>query len=167
MKSKFLLLILTGLVIILGITSVTAADLNGYYNLNEYESQAGNKITAFNQAPALKEKEEAGDLPPVAERLPKVPLVQTPWVETGQYGGTLRWDEFTTDYDHFLRHLITSDLLELPPSSQFHVYNNLNGPVQPGIFSEWEMGPEGKVFTFKIREGLKWSEGVEVTTEDL
>ena len=42
----------------------------------------------FNEAPMLKELVDAGELPPVEERLPEEPLVVEPIEAIGQYGGT-------------------------------------------------------------------------------
>ena len=46
--------------------------------------------TEFNEAPMLAELVEAGELPPVAERLPEDPLVIQPLESIGNYGGTWR-----------------------------------------------------------------------------
>ena len=56
--------------------------------------------TTYKQAPMLEELEKAGKIPPLAERLPKVPFVVGPGVlvaekdlpdwQPGKYGGTLR-----------------------------------------------------------------------------
>ena len=43
----------------------------------------------YSEAPMLTELVEAGELPPVEDRLPENPLVVTP-LEIGQYGGTWR-----------------------------------------------------------------------------
>jgi len=103
----------------------------------------------------------------VEERLPENPLVMEPWEEMGKYGGTLNWCEFTIDYDHYLRHLNEVEPLELPPSSVHHRYSGPGGAIEPGILEFWEMSKDGKTFTFRIRKGLKWSDGVPVTTEDV
>ena len=47
---------------------------------------------AFNQAPTLDAAVEAGDLPPVDERLPASPIVLEPIEAIGSYGGELRTD---------------------------------------------------------------------------
>lgn len=44
----------------------------------------------YREAPMLAAMVRAGDLPPVAERLPSNPLVVEPFHATGAYGGTLR-----------------------------------------------------------------------------
>ena len=44
---------------------------------------------SYNEAPVLKPYVESGELPPVAERLPREPLVVQTAHEIGQYGGTI------------------------------------------------------------------------------
>jgi len=75
------------------------------WNKDDYEKAAGVKIEKYGEAPALAELVKAGKLPPVEQRLPKNPLVKVPWNEVGQYGGNVRWDEYTIDYDHYFRHI--------------------------------------------------------------
>jgi peptide/nickel transport system substrate-binding protein len=111
------------------------------------------------EPPFYEDAVKAGDLPPVAERIPEHPFVvsydgtdKTP----GKYGGTLRilggsakdtrmmiiygyarLVGYTPDYD------IVADLAE-----SFEVEN------------------DGRVFTFHLRPGHKWSDGEPFTTED-
>jgi peptide/nickel transport system substrate-binding protein len=139
----------------------------GFYNLDHYEQASGKKIESFKQAPMLDARVSSGELPPVEERLPKNPLVVAPWEEVGQYGGEARWMEFTIDYDHYLRHINTGRLVYQNASSVYHPWSGLAGPVSPGIWESWEISPDGTEYTIKIREGLKWSDGVEATTEDV
>src|SRR5262245_44850012 len=44
----------------------------------------------YNESPMLAANVQAGDLPPVNERLPENPAVVTPFNEVGHYGGTMR-----------------------------------------------------------------------------
>jgi len=44
----------------------------------------------FGEAPVLAGRVQAGELPPVSDRLPKVPRVVVPVDEIGQYGGSIR-----------------------------------------------------------------------------
>ena len=76
------------------------------HNLDDYQAMTGETLE-FNEAPMLAEMVAAGDLPPVAERLPDNPLVVVPWNEVGEYGGAIRWDEFNVGYDLYLRHMLT------------------------------------------------------------
>ncbi len=137
------------------------------YNLEDYERLSGNKIDSFSQAPVLKARVEAGELPRIEERLPDNPLVMVPWEESGHYGGDLNYVEYVIDYDLYLRHLNAAPLLELLPEPGTAISKWINGKLQPGIFEYWEMNPDARDFTFRIRRGLKWSDGVPVTSEDV
>ncbi|MEZ4660397.1 MAG: hypothetical protein R2911_22805 [Caldilineaceae bacterium] len=54
----------------------------------------------FHEAPQLAEKVAAGELPPVAERLPLEPMVLKPAESIGVYGGSLNEAPFTGPADH-------------------------------------------------------------------
>jgi len=127
----------------------------------------GATALAYNEAPMLRIKVAAGELPPVEERLPENPVVMEPWEEIGKYGGTLRIVTLSPNFDETLRHANDAPLLELPPDSGYHRYNPTGAEIHPGIFDRWEMSEDGKVWTFRITKGLKWSDGIPVTTEDV
>ena len=128
------------------------------YNLSDYERLTGKKITEFHEAPALSELVKQGKLPPVEERLPKNPLVVTPHEEIGEYGGVLRrvWYGIA-DWWNIGRICFEGLIMADKTGSEF----------LPNIFEDLRMEENGKVFIAKIREGLKWSDGVPVTTEDV
>jgi peptide/nickel transport system substrate-binding protein len=129
-----------------------------YYNLSDYEKLTGKKITDFHEAPMLSELVKQGKLPPVEERLPKNPLVVTPYEEIGQYGGTWRraWYGLSDKWGP------NKICFEYP------IFTSKDGSeLVPNVFESMEMSEDGRIFTFKIREGLKWSDGVPVTTEDV
>ena len=134
----------------------------GQYNMDDYVRQTGAEIT-FSESPFLAGK----GLPPVEERLPENPVVMETWVEDGKYGGTLTWTEYTIDYDHYLRHLNAVQLMEIAPSASNHRYNFVGAEIQPSVLERWEQNAAADEFTFTIRKGLKWSDGVPVTTEDV
>ncbi|MEZ4728817.1 MAG: ABC transporter substrate-binding protein [Caldilineaceae bacterium] len=137
------------------------------FNLADFEAEYGVELTAFNEPPMLKEKVDAGELPPVAERLPENPVVSIPLMEIGTYGGELHWVEFTIDYDHYLRHVNQVSLLELVPEKGTARYKWLGGKIMPGVFESWNVSDDSTTFEFTIRKGLKWSDGQPVTTEDI
>lgn len=124
----------------------------------------------YQESPMLAELVKAGKLPPVEERLPVNPLVvnedilaQTgttkDWTP-GVYGGTLRvlHNEPNNAPDVFF---IVFQQLIRPPSI-------ISGqPPVNNIVEFMEVDESKKEYTFKIREGLKWSDGVPVTTEDI
>jgi|YelNatPaOPRAMG01_1025707.scaffolds.fasta_scaffold03856_19 peptide/nickel transport system substrate-binding protein len=129
-----------------------------YYNLSEYEKLTGKKITKFNEAPQLAELVKQGKLPPVEQRLPKNPLVVTPFEEIGQYGGTMRraWRGLSDQWGPnkiCFEHLVMFDK---------------NGvKVLPNIAESWKVSRDSRIYTFKLREGIKWSDGAPLTTEDV
>jgi peptide/nickel transport system substrate-binding protein len=139
------------------------------FNKDEYESLTGVKIEQYNEAPMLADQVKAGKLPPVSERLPKNPIVAVPWNEIGQYGGTLRWDEFTVGYDHYCRHItnVQAALRDASESTYYNAGPSAPDPAKPFLFESWSQNQEATEFVLKIREGMKWSDGTEVTTEDV
>jgi oligopeptide transport system substrate-binding protein len=41
-----------------------------------------------------------------------------------------------------------------------------SGKARPGMAESWEISEGGRVYTFKLREGLRWSDGVPLTAHD-
>jgi len=163
MRRKLLIVLIASVMCLVG-TSLALAQLQ--YNLDEYEQATGKKIT-FQESPMLRVKVAAGELPSVEQRLPENPVVMEPWEEVGKYGGVLNWVEFTIGDDHYLRHYENVGLMELASSASYNTYNYIGAPIVPGILEFWEQSEDAKTFTFRIRKGLKWSDGVPVTTEDM
>ena len=46
-------------------------------------------------------------------------------------------------------------------------YGAEDGSAVPGIAESWSVSPDGKTWTFKIRQGAMWSDGVPVTAKDV
>jgi peptide/nickel transport system substrate-binding protein len=100
---------------------------------------------------------KAGKLPPLAQRLPKNPMVMTGYEGLGKHGGLWR--------------------------RAFQGVGDINGPTKvvdrawawfdknlnliPRSLESWSVSADGKVWTIKMRQGLKWSDGkAEHTTDD-
>ena len=64
--------------------------VNFFTTVTEYEQATGNRIASFQEAPMLAALVEAGELPPLEERMPADPMVIVPLESVGTYGGTLR-----------------------------------------------------------------------------
>ncbi len=43
---------------------------------------------------------------------------------------------------------------------------DVNGKVVPGAAESWQISPDGLTYTFKLRDGLKWSDGSPLTSAD-
>jgi peptide/nickel transport system substrate-binding protein len=112
----------------------------------------------YKEAPLLADLVKAGSLPPVDQRLPKNPMVMTGYEGNGNYGGTWR--------------------------RAFQGVSDINGPTKvldrcwawfdknlnliPRQLESWSVTPDAKVWTIKMRQGLKWSDGkAEYTTDDI
>ncbi len=148
MSRKLSIILLSGVICLLGITSALAME--------------------YSESPMMRTRVAAGELPPVEERLPIEPFVAGLGVliaeedidlEIGQYGGTLR--------------LVYSNV---GWSADTFIMNNealLGGRgitvdgIMGTVVKDYDVSQDGKVFTFYMREGLKWSDGVPVTSEDV
>jgi len=129
-----------------------------YYNLVDYEKLTGKEVSKFNEAPMLAELVKQGKLPPVEQRLPKNPLVVTPYEEIGQYGGTWRrtWKGLSDKWG--LNKICHEHLV---------MFDKNGAKILPNIAESWKVSKDATTYTFKLREGIKWSDGVPLTTEDV
>jgi len=111
------------------------------------------------EAPMLAEMVAAGELPPLEERIPANPKVVEPTDNIGQYGGTwhmgLRGGQDnallarTIAYEHLVRW--TPDWTD----------------VEANVAESFEANADATVFTFKLRDGMKWSDGEPFTVDDV
>lgn len=118
--------------------------------------------TKYQESPALAELVAAGSLPTVDERLPKSPY--TPphaWLASGNYGGTLN---FTNSWG-------PDGMATIVQESQYG-HSPLRWlddglKIGPGLAESWEANADTSEWTFKFREGLKWSDGEPWTVDDI
>lgn len=109
----------------------------------------------------LAERVAAGQLPPVAERLPAAPKVVTPLNEIGEYGGTIHtvsdsagrigWDSavFVSEREYLLQ--LDSTCLG----------------ITPNLATSWEMSDDAKTMTIHLREGVQFSDGEPWSADDI
>lgn len=112
--------------------------------------------TTFNEAPMLADLVSQGKLPAVAERLPKNPVVLDGIDGVGNYGGTIRRG-YSGVSDYFGPNKVQQVSL---------VWYNQDLSVRPDLAESWEISEDAKTWTFRLREGTKWSDGKDFTTED-
>lgn len=113
----------------------------------------------FQEAPQLADLVKQGKLPAVDQRLPENPLVVQPVERSGQYGGTWRtallggqdtaWLVRTIGYDNLVR------------------WDREWKKVAPNVAESFETSPDATQFTFKLRKGLKWSDGEPFNADDI
>jgi peptide/nickel transport system substrate-binding protein len=124
---------------------------------NKSQSPTAGAGSDAREAPALADRVAAGTLPPLAERLPKNPMIIQPVQEVGTYGGTMHLggaDE---------HHSAIAD----PARSGIVEWNIDCTAPQPGLAEKWEIEDEGRTYVFHLRQGLKWSDGEPFGPDDL
>ncbi|NTJ43244.1 ABC transporter substrate-binding protein [Agrobacterium larrymoorei] len=115
-------------------------------------------FAAYKDSEFFKEKIEKGELPPLDQRLPKNPRVvnlSQLGREPGKHGGTARI-------------LIGGqrDIRLMPINSYARLVGyNEKFEFQPDILESYTIDAE-RIFTLKLRDGHKWSDGSDFTTED-
>lgn len=108
---------------------------------------------AYQEAPSLSALVEKGELPSVDKRLPENPMVITPINEVGKYGGTWR---------------------RIEPNYHFHEWSNEplialddNQEYVPNLAESFSLSEDKRTYTFTLRKGMKWSDGMPFTTADV
>jgi len=125
------------------------------------ESAAEVPAGQYNEAPMLADLVASGDLPPVDERLPANPRVVSVNEEVGEYGGTWRraYKGISDRWGPTKLHEEMAIEWDAPDPDTINVTAN--------FVDRWEQNDDATEFTFYLREGIKWSDGVEFTTEDV
>jgi len=111
------------------------------------------------EAPALAEMVTAGTLPPLEERLPNDPEVISPIDSIGTYGGTIRrFLSGSNDHNSFLRFVGPQGLTRWKADFS---------EVIPNVAESWITNEDSSEFTFKLRKGMRWSDGEPFTADDI
>lgn len=119
----------------------------------------------FLEPPVFAERVESGELPPIDERIPPEPFVvgsgtyleaeYLDW-EDGRYGGTINVSAMNP-----------SGFVNITGSTALRSPGQTTEASEPNVFDAFEHNEDYTVFTMSIREGLHWSDGEPVTTEDV
>ncbi len=115
---------------------------------------------AHKESPMLREMVDAGQLPPLEERLPANPAV-VQVEEIGTFGDTMvngvafLRNEYIPN--QIAKATLTTPTFPLPSE----------GPILPNVASGWEYNEDGTEITFTLREGMKWSDGEPFTADDI
>ncbi|MGQ9368074.1 ABC transporter substrate-binding protein [Azospirillum sp. ST 5-10] len=113
----------------------------------------------YKDSPVLTDAVATGALPPVGERLPRTPLLVQPVEKIGGYGGTWRMGMIgdgdgllvyrTVGYEHLVR------------------WDPAWRRVVPNIAQSFEVNADATEFTFRLRPGMRWSDGHPFTADDV
>ena len=116
---------------------------------------------AFGEAPMLAAQVRAGTLPPVARRLPEEPLVVHPPDVSGKdlYGGA--WRRLATGPGDIgiIRFKIAYDGLVR--------WGPMGRQILPNLAVRWDIDDDGRTYTFRLRKGVRWSDGHPFTADDI
>ena len=116
-------------------------------------------VLAYNENPMFAEKVKKGELPPVEERLPKEPLVVTPYDGIGTYGGTLRGISISYESG-------TSEIMAWRHVNMVRFDDDCS-TIVPNVAKEWRWNDDFTEILFRLREGHRWSDGAPFTVDDV
>ncbi|MEN6665099.1 MAG: ABC transporter substrate-binding protein [Phycisphaerae bacterium] len=117
----------------------------------EYEKATGKKLGAYKQSPMLGKAVAEGKLPPVAQRVGDEPLVVYPLESIGRYGSTLN----------------VLGAYGLFSTARIFAHDRDYRSVCPDLAKSWRYENGGKTMVVTLRRGLKWSDGLPFTTDDV
>ena len=114
----------------------------------------GPRPTTFQEAPMLAELVQQGQLPPLMDRLPveeDIRVVNVP--EIGEFGGTYR---------------ITSNGLGGHEANlEQWVKRDGDGIQWYDFVGYFDLSDDGRTYTMRLRDGIKWSDGVPLTMDQI
>ena len=105
------------------------------------------------EAPVLKKLVEGGMLPPVWDRVGEEPLVLRGVEGEGRYGGLM----------YRLKDLGGS---RMTPVSLLR-WSPQGYPIVPNVAKSYSISEDQRIFTVKLRKGMKWSDGHPFTSADI
>ena len=113
----------------------------------------------YSEAPMLAALVAAGELPPVAERLPVEPPVMEPIDSVGTYNDTIYVFVNSTEPWNTLQ--------EETERGSYLAYIRADTTVVPNLAKGFELAPDFLSLTITLREGAQWSDGQPFTADDI
>ena len=113
------------------------------------------------QAPMLLQAIQSGALPDLRDRIPINPRILTTYSAPGRYGGTLRRAYSGMGDRWGPTKLVEEFALEFAMTEAGELSIELNW------VDRFEPNEDSTIYTVSIRDGLRWSDGTRVTTEDV
>jgi peptide/nickel transport system substrate-binding protein len=116
--------------------------------------------TTFHERPEFAAMVQAGELPPVAERIGADPLVLRPLDTTGAYGGTIRRAYIgVSDYKN-------ASFFNSGPDTLFY-WDRERRNLTPWVAKGYELSSDGRELVVHLRNGMRWSDGEPFTADDI
>ncbi len=113
----------------------------------------------YREAESLAKEVREGRLPRLESRLPSKPMLVMPVGRPGEYGGTWHVGILgTADVDILYRTAGYEGLVRWDPSGS---------RVVPNLAESFHADADRRVYTFRLRRGLRWSDGVPFTVDDV
>lgn len=106
-----------------------------------------------------------------APRLPDIanPKVATTPPEVGKFGGTYVVSQFTDP--RTFNPVVTQDTGSTAVTAAFAdglvEQNYVTGEIEPALAESWTVSPDGRTWVFRLREGVRWSDGQPLTVDDV
>ncbi|MBQ3797281.1 MAG: hypothetical protein II842_13595 [Butyrivibrio sp.] len=120
------------------------------------------KVEGFSEAPMLADQVSTGKLPAIEERIPNADNVFVETVdatggalEIGTYGGVINLTQAGGGWG-----------LSRPTLESIIRYNT-DGSYYPNVIKSYEHNDDYTVWTFHLREGMKWSDGEVFNADDI
>lgn len=88
---------------------------------------------------------------------------------SGRYGGTIIWSELgeLDTFNPLVSSSATSSELKPLVFDSLVAYDNDKWQHIPSLAWKWEHSEDGKTWTFRLRKGVKWSDGAPLTSKDV
>ncbi len=117
--------------------------------------------TTQKEAPMLAEQVAVGKLPPLNERLPAAAdvMVEPDVVSLGQYGGSITMQ--SNDNGRWSAWGYISE------QSMFRFKQDGSGEAEPNVCKDFYPNEDSTVWTIRLREGMRWSDGEPFTADDV
>ena len=133
--------------------------LQVYTTLEDYQEATGRTIGTYSEAPMLAARVAAGELPPVADRIPEDVMVLDP-IEIGEYGGRLVGHAYpgTRTWGYLGIVFLYESFLRTGPDAN---------TILPNLATSVELSADGKTLDLYMRKGVQWSDGTPLTADDV
>ncbi|WP_241242741.1 ABC transporter substrate-binding protein [Paenibacillus whitsoniae] len=121
---------------------------------------APSQIAGYKEAPMLAKLVSAGSLKPVTDRMPDKDdiMVERVTDQIGQYGGDWKMP-WGGPNDRWA--------VGQPTEEALFRFNKDGSGVEPNVAKSYEVNKDSTEFTIHLRKGMKWSDGVPFTADDV